>query len=171
MDEVLDLIEKTVSAPVLQAVVHESHDQGFVDRSGHTQRFWRLPDNALLQFDPGVELMFAVDPVDPPVVSAEALYIAQERKAQAKAPVLLIVSRTNQPVRDLGVLVRQLRLLAVVVLTDEQRIASQPNIDAAPLHNLSGHLSTTRWPYSFPSMTSWRISALIRSSACIFFRR
>src|SRR6056297_2327209 len=169
--EVVDHVEQPERTTALQAVVHEVHRPDFVDRRRHRQRLRHLSNDALLRLDPQVQLQRPVDPIDPLVIPWEALDIAQKQKAQPKPPVLLVAGQADQPIGNLGVLVRQLRLIPIAVLADEKRLAGQADADRPTLDCLFGHLPATRWPQSSPSITSWRISALIRSSAYIFFRR
>src|SRR5690606_37046896 len=122
-------------------------------------------------FDTQVQLQLPVNSVHPLVIPAKTLHVAQEQVAQAKTPVALVMRQTNQPVRNLGILGRQPCLVAIAALTDAEALTSQAHTEPMALHRRLRHLASLRWPYSFPSRASLRISALMRSSAYIFFRR
>src|SRR5690606_24467917 len=95
----------------------------------------------------------------------------QVQVAQAKAPAAVACRQSNQPVRDLGVLIREFRLIAVAGLADVERLTGQPDGRAPCGHRLLRHLAAARWLHHFFASASWTISALIRSSAYIFFSR
>lgn len=54
-----------------------NHRSGPVDRLGHFQRFGPLTHDPLLRPDPQVQFELPVDAVDPLVVLAQALDVAQ----------------------------------------------------------------------------------------------
>src|SRR5690606_1312254 len=110
-------------------------------------------------------------PVHALVVPAIAFNVAQVQIAQAKPPVALVRREPNQPVGDLRVLGAELGLVAVARFADRKRHAGQAHADAALGNRDFGHLAPARWPHHFFAIASWRISALRRSSAYIFFRR
>lgn len=88
----------------------------------------------------------AVDPVDPFVVPAIALHVAQVQKAQPKAPGALVRRQPFQPIGDLLVLVAQGWAVAIASLTDLEGAASKRDT-GTPLHDcIHSHLSSARRP-------------------------
>lgn len=120
--------------------MHEVHRPHLVDRFGYSERLGLLAHQALLRFDPQVQLQLPVDAVDALVVPAKALHVAQIQEAQAKAPVAIGRGQAHQPVGDQGVLVRGLRLVAIARLTDLKRAARVPDVRSSACNRLSGHL-------------------------------
>lgn len=80
--------------------MHEIHRPGLIDRRGYRKWQWLLTYKTLARFDAQVQLQLAIDTVDALVVPFEAFHVAQVKKAQAEAPVALIVRQTHQPVGD-----------------------------------------------------------------------
>ena len=72
-----------------------------------------------------VKFQRAVNPADTLVVPGKALDVAQIIPAQTKAPVPLVMRQPDQPVGNLGVLIRQLRLVTVTGLADRKGRAGQ----------------------------------------------
>ena len=99
--------------------MHEIHRPGLVHLGGDCQRLRHFPNDALFRLDSKVQLQIAVDPVDPLVIPSEPLDVSQKKVAKSETPVLLVVGQTDQPVSNLGVLVRELRLIPIAVLADE----------------------------------------------------
>src|SRR5690606_3784078 len=142
-----------------------------VDRVRHRQRLGLLPHQALLRLDPQVQLQLPVDAVDPLVVPAEALDVAQVQKAETKAPVAIRRGQPHQPIGDPGVLVRRLGLIGLVALTDLAGLAGVPDARPPVFNRGSGHLPALRWPCHFFVSASFNRSALSWASAYNFFSR
>src|SRR5690606_25200523 len=121
--------------------------------------------------DPQVQLQLPVDAVDPLVVPAKPLDVAQVQEAKAKPPVAIGRGQPHQPVRNPGVLLAGLRLVAVTGLADLERLAGMPDIGAPALDRSPGHLPALRWPHHFFESASFNRSALSWASAYIFFSR
>src|SRR5690606_29407955 len=79
--------------------------------------------------------------------------------------------QSDKPVCDLLVLGCQLCLIPIAAFTDAKTLARQAHAETMLFHRCLRHLAPLRWLYSFPSRASLRISALMRSSAYIFFSR
>jgi len=99
-------------------IVHKIHRPDVIGRIRNNQRKWLLPLDSPLGLYPQVQFQFAVNTVNPFVVPAVPLDVAQVVTTQAKASVLLIVRQQNQPVGDRRVLVRQDRPLTIAGLAD-----------------------------------------------------
>ena len=84
--------------------MHEIHRPALIDRLGHRQRFGFLAHDPLSRLDAQIELELAIDPINPLVIPAVALHVAQVQEAQAKAPVALVVGQAEQVIGDLGIL-------------------------------------------------------------------
>lgn len=75
--EIVDDVEQPEVSPVPQLVMHEIHRPDLIGRCGNYQRFRLLPLQTLLGFDPQVQLQLPVNPIDPLVIPAVALNVAQ----------------------------------------------------------------------------------------------
>lgn len=100
--EVVDHIEQAKAASVFQLVVHEVHRPDLVALLRHRQPLGLLAHQALARLDAQVQLQLPVNAVHPFVVPAKALDVAQVQKAQAKAPVAVVVGEPQQPVVTAG---------------------------------------------------------------------
>src|SRR5690606_17330578 len=169
--EIIDHVQHTDATPVGKLVMHEVHRPYLVHLGWHGQRFGCLPNQPLARFYSKIQLELPVDPVDTFVVPAKASHVAQVQKAQAKAPVAMVVRQTQQPVGDLLVLGIRLGDIPVARLADLERLAGQPNRHPSVLHGSLGHLAAARWPHHFFSSASATISALSFSSTYILRSR
>src|SRR5690606_16864164 len=151
--------------------MHKVHRPALVHGLRLCQGNRLLPDEAIFRLDTQVQLQFTVYPVNPLVIPAVTLDVAQEQEAQPESPVTLIRGQPNQPVSDLRVLVALLWLVAVAGLTDAVGLARQPDADAAFSDGLPGQGAPPERLYHFFSRASLRSSDFSLSSAYIFFRR
>lgn len=85
---------------------------------GYGQRFNFVTLQALLGLDPKAQLQSTLDPVNPFVVPAIALDVAQLQKTQPKTPAPLVLVQPFQPIGDLLVLVVQDWAVALARLAD-----------------------------------------------------
>src|SRR5690606_13916169 len=169
--KVIQYVEQPEAAAVAELVVHEVHRPDLVDRIGHRQRLGLLAHQAFPWLDPQVQLQLPVDAVDPLVIPAKALDVAQVQEAQAEAPVAIRRGQSHQPIGDPGVIVRSLGSVPVTGLTDLEGPASVSDARAPAFDRCSGHLPALRWPHHFFDNASFNRSALSWASAYIFFRR
>jgi len=79
--------------------------------------------------------------IDPLVVPAIALNVAQIQKTQTEAPVAFVCCQTFQPIGDLFVLVTQFGTVSVAGLADLERTARERDAYAVPCNRIHGHLS------------------------------
>ena len=98
-------------------------------------------------------------------------HVASDIYFLAESPTLVGSREPQQPVSNHGILRIQFRPIVVTGLTHAHTQACKPDADTSAFDNFSSHLTALRWLQYFPSMTSWRISALSFSSAYIFFSR
>lgn len=70
----------------------------------------------MARLDPQIQFEFTVNPEDALVVSFKAFHVAQVQKAQAEAPVALVVLQPYQPVDNEDVFRVELGLLTVAGL-------------------------------------------------------
>ncbi|EFF45744.1 ISxac2 transposase [Xanthomonas citri pv. aurantifolii str. ICPB 10535] len=149
----------------------KSIDPDLVDGLGHRQRLGPLTHQPLLRLDPQVQLQLAVDPVDPLVIPAKALHVAQVQVAQAKAPVAMGGRQADQPVGDPGVLLAGLGLVAEAGLAHREGLAGVADVRAPARDCRLGHLASLRWPHHFFASASFSRSVLSCASAYIFLSR
>lgn len=110
--------------------------------------------SAVFGFDAHVQRQLAVNPVHPFVVEAEAFDVAQVQKAQAKSPVALTGSDTEQPVGNDLIFFIPLRLVAVATFADNKQLAGKTNADIPALYRILRHLLSTRWRHHFFAIAS-----------------
>jgi hypothetical protein len=84
--------------------MHEIHRPDSVDGIGHSQHIRLFPCQTLLGFDAQIQFQLTIDTVDALVIPAIAFHVMQVQKAQAKAPVTLVVGQPYQPVGNFFVL-------------------------------------------------------------------
>ena len=153
--------------------MHKVHGPDLVDLLGHSQGLWLLPIETLTGFDPKVQLQLLVNPINPLVVPFKAFDVGQIQVAKPEAPVAVVVGELEQPIRNSLVLGVFLGLIPVAGLAHREDLAGQPNRDTTLCQYPSDHLTTARVdklrPHHFFVKASFRISALSRSSAYIFF--
>ena len=141
---IIQHIEGLELSPIRQLILHEVHRLRMIGYLRHRQLVWLGSLQAFARPDTQVQFQLTVDPVHALVVPLQALHVAQIQKAQPKAPCLAISRHSNQPIRDLGVLIVELTLIAIAGLADLKRAASQCDADTLGLDCLHGHLSSLR---------------------------
>src|SRR5690606_19409955 len=114
---------------------------------------------ALLRFDPKVQLQLPVDAIHALVVPTKSFDVAQVQKAQAEAPILVGSGQSDQPVGNLGVLLAGAGLVAIAGLADLEGPAGVSDARAFALNCASGHLTALRWPHHFFDIASFSRSA------------
>src|SRR5690554_6417011 len=169
--KVINHVQQPIATPVVELIVHEVHRPTVVDRFRHSQWLWLFTNQALLGLNAQVQLQLPVNPINPFVIPAKSFDVPQMQKAQAKAPVPLVMGQPDQPIRDLGILAAELCPIAIAGLADAEHPASQANTDLLLTDGFLRHLTATRRLYHFFSMASLRMSAFSRSSAYIFLSR
>ena len=168
---IIQHIEGLELSPIRQLILHEVHRLRMIGYLRHRQLVWLGSLQAFARPDTQVQFQLTVDPVHALVVPLQALHVAQIQKAQPKAPCLAISRHSNQPIRDLGVLIVELALIVIAGLADLKRAASQCDADTFSLDCLHGHLSSLRWPYGFFPRASFSKSFCMLISAYIRLRR
>jgi len=147
--KIINYIQKSVTATVVELVVHEVHRPTVIDHFRHSQWLRLFTNQAFLGLDPQIQFQLPINPVHPFMVSAKAFDVSQVKKAQAEAPVPLIVGQSDQPVRDLGILAAELCTVAIAGLTDAEHPESQTNTDVLLINGFLHHLTATRRLYHF----------------------
>lgn len=88
------------------------------------------------------------------MVEAEAFYVAQVQKAQAKPPVALTASDAEQSVGNDLIFLIQLRLIAIATFADNKQLAGKTYADIPAPDCILRHLLSTRWRHHFFAMAS-----------------
>lgn len=88
------------------------------------------------------------------MVEAEAFYVAQVQKTQAKSPVALTASDAEQPVGNDLIFLIQLRLIAVATFADNKQVTGKTYADIPVPDRILRHLLSTRWRHHFFAMAS-----------------
>jgi len=103
--EVVQYVQQPERSAVLQPVGHEVHRPHQVRARWHRQHVRLVPLQPLSRLDPQVQFQFPVDAVDPFVVPAMTLHVAQIQEAQTKSPRLLRIGQPDQQIGDPRVLI------------------------------------------------------------------
>ena len=112
----------------------------------HHQWLGSFPHQALPGLDPEIQLQLAIDAVNPLVVPAKALDVAQIEKTQAETPCLPGRRQAQQPVGNLLVLTVELASITIARLAYPERPAGERHADGVVLNGLHGHLLIPKAP-------------------------
>jgi hypothetical protein len=146
--EIVDHVEQSDTAAVLQLVVHEIHRPHRIHRRRHDQRLRRLPYQPLARLDAQVQLQLPVNPVHALMVPAEALHVAQVQETQPEAPSYDDCQSAAQANGNLLILRIALPLIAVARLAHAKCLAWKPDRYSPTCYCVPAHLATGRWPQS-----------------------
>ena len=111
------------------------------------------------RLDSQIELQLFVDAVHTLVIPLKASHAVLIQVTQAKAPVAVVVSQTQQPVGQLGVICVLFALVSIALLAGAKRLAGHPYARTALAHCSFGHRSPVRWPHRFFSSADSRLRA------------
>lgn len=136
--EVVQDVRQPERTTIVAPVGHEIHGPDLIRRLWYRQRLGLFPLQPLAGYNPQVQRQFAVNPVDPLVVSATCRYI--------KSPGLLRFRQPKQQVGNLLGLPVQPGAIPMARLTDIDCPARQRDTDALHRHRFHGQLSVLSWP-------------------------
>ena len=111
----------------------------------------QFPDIRLLN---QIELQLLVNSIDPFVVPAKSLHVAQIQKTEHEAPIAVALRQHNEPLGDFGVFIAELRLIAITGLADHKNAAGRTDVQPSPCNSRLRHLATTRRLHHFFAMAS-----------------
>jgi hypothetical protein len=127
----------------------KSIDQTWLGASGTASSVGLVAFEPLPWLDAQVRFQLSIDPINPFVVPAMTLDIAQIQEAETESPGLSGLGQPDQKVGDLLVLVGEPRAVAIARLAEPKRPARQRDTDPSSRHCCLGHLPALGWPGYF----------------------
>ncbi|SAY46837.1 hypothetical protein KRIGEM_03196 [Komagataeibacter rhaeticus] len=164
-------VSRRMLTSIHQPVRHKIHGPDPVGKGRNRQLFWLFANQTLAGFNPQVEFLFPIDPINPLMIPELSLHIAQIQETQTKSPSPVSLGQSHQKSGNPVVLRCQSRTIAKAGLGYPKNPTGQRNADPMMRHSLCGQFPALGWPLHFFPRVSFRISVCMLKSAYMRFSR